>query len=131
MKWPGSYLINCAGLHADHVARMAGERPDCRIVPFRGEYFRLRSEREYLVRNLIYPVPDPRFPFLGVHLTRLINGGIDAGPNAILATAREGYSRSDALHVLNAPSPGATAFLAIGDEIVRLVAGQSSHAAVA
>ena len=110
---------------------MAGERPDCRIVPFRGEYFRLRSEREYLVRNLIYPVPDPRFPFLGVHLTRLINGGIDAGPNAILATAREGYSRSDALHVLNAPSPGATAFLAIGDEIVRLVAGQSSHAAVA
>jgi L-2-hydroxyglutarate oxidase len=211
----GSYLINCAGLHADRVARMAGERPDCRIVPFRGEYFRLRSEKEYLVRSLVYPVPDPRFPFLGVHLTRLISGGIEVGPNAVFAMAREGYSRSafkvqdlassiffpglwrflaryprvswfelrrsfskqlfasslqrlipdikadhlvaggagvraqamdrsggliqdfrllrsaDALHVLNAPSPGATASLAIGDEIVRLVTGRAAQAVVA
>ena len=214
-EFTGSYLINCAGLHADRVARMAGQRPDCRIVPFRGEYFRLRSQREYLVRNLVYPVPDPRFPFLGVHLTRLISGGIEAGPNAVLAMAREGYSRftfklqdiaasilfpglwrflarypgvswfelrrsldkqlfarslqrlmpdisaddlvaggsgvraqamdrdggliqdfrllhsADALHVLNAPSPGATASLAIGDEIVRLVRGEARQAVVA
>lgn len=196
------YLVNCAGLHADRVARMAGEQPDIRIVPFRGEYYRLKPEREHLVRNLIYPVPDPAFPFLGVHFTRMIRGGIEAGPNAVLAFAREGYThrdidvrdladalsfvglrrfiarhvvacwselrrsysrelfaralrklvpevrtedlepggagvraqailpdgtlvqdfhfveRPDALHLLNAPSPGATASLAIGDEIV-------------
>jgi len=196
-------LVNCAGLHADRVARMAGERPDLRIIPFRGEYYRLRAEREGLVRNLIYPVPDPAFPFLGVHFTRMIRGGIEAGPNAVLAFAREGYTNTDfsahdladalsfvglrrfmarhartcwselrrsysrrlfaralqklvpevraedlepggagvraqallpdgtlvqdfhfverpgALHLLNAPSPGATASLAIGDEIVR------------
>jgi L-2-hydroxyglutarate oxidase len=196
-------LINCAGLQADRVARLAGERPALRIVPFRGEYYRLRPEREHLVRHLIYPVPDPTFPFLGVHFTRRITGGIDAGPNAVLAFAREGYRKRDvnlrdladalgypglrrflrrhprttwtelrrsfsrrqfaralarlvpevsagdfvpggagvraqallpdgslvhdfvflerpgALHVLNAPSPAATASLAIGDEIVR------------
>jgi L-2-hydroxyglutarate oxidase len=87
-------LVNCAGLHADTVAALAGERPPCRIVPFRGEYFRLRRDRESLVRNLIYPVPDPAFPFLGVHFTRHIGGGIEAGPNAVLALAREGYARS-------------------------------------
>ncbi|MGD8277615.1 MAG: L-2-hydroxyglutarate oxidase, partial [Gemmatimonadota bacterium] len=85
-------LINCAGLHTDRVARLAGERPDCRILPFRGEYHRLRPGREHLVRNLIYPLPPPGFPFLGVHFTRRIDGGIDAGPNAVLAFAREGYS---------------------------------------
>lgn len=84
-------LVNCAGLHADRVAEMAGERPGCRIVPFRGEYQRLRPGREHLVRHLLYPLPEPGFPFLGVHFTRRIEGGIDAGPNAVLAFAREGY----------------------------------------
>jgi L-2-hydroxyglutarate oxidase LhgO len=74
---------------------MSGERPTLRIVPFRGEYYLLRPERRHLVRNLIYPVPDPRFPFLGVHFTRRIDGSIDAGPNAILALKREGYSKLD------------------------------------
>lgn len=198
-----NFLVNCAGLHADRVARMAGECPPVRIVPFRGQYYQLRAERESMVRNLIYPVPNPTFPFLGVHLTRTIGGGILAGPNAALALAREGYGKlacepvdlwetlsfrgtwrfvaryprlcwsemwrtlsrrhfaaavarlvpglsaadllpagagvraqallpsgemlndfaflegTSALHVLSAPSPGATASLAIGDEIVR------------
>jgi L-2-hydroxyglutarate oxidase len=74
---------------------MAGEKRDVRIVPFRGEYYKIKSARQYLVRNLIYPVPDPEFPFLGVHFTRLIGGGIEAGPNAVLAFAREGYRKSD------------------------------------
>jgi L-2-hydroxyglutarate oxidase len=201
------FIINCAGLHCDRVSQLAGERRDLRIVPFRGEYYKIRSERQSLVRNLIYPVPDPKFPFLGVHFTRLIHGGIEAGPNAVLAFAREGYHKSDinlgdlfdslsyrgvwkflakypgmcwqelrrsfsrklfcaslqrlvpeirpddlatggagvraqaiwpsgelvqdfhfveqtrALHVLNAPSPGATASLAIGDEIVNKIPG--------
>ena len=202
----GTFLINCAGLHCDRVAELAGERREIRIVPFRGEYYQIRPERQSLVRHLIYPVPDPRFPFLGVHFTRLIHGGIEAGPNAVLAFAREGYRKSDfnaadlfdalsypglwrflkkypsmawyelrrsfsrelfcqslqrlvpeirpddlapggsgvraqaiapegdpvqdfrliprknALHVLNAPSPGATASLAIGAEIVGMAA---------
>ena len=84
-------LINCAGLHADRVARMAGIEPPARIVPFRGEYYELRADRRHLVRGLIYPVPDPQFPFLGVHLTRMVDGSVHAGPNAVLATAREGY----------------------------------------
>lgn len=84
-------LVNCAGLHADRVAALAGQDPGCRIVPFRGEYQRLREERRHLVRHLIYPLPEPGFPFLGVHFTRRIGGGIDAGPNAVLAFAREGY----------------------------------------
>jgi L-2-hydroxyglutarate oxidase len=201
------FIINCAGLHCDRVSQLAGERRDLRIVPFRGEYYKIRPERQSLVRNLIYPVPDPKFPFLGVHFTRLIHGGIEAGPNAVLAFAREGYHKSDinlgdlfdslsyrgvwkflakypamcwqelrrsfsrklfceslrrlvpeiqpddlatggagvraqaiwptgelvqdfhfveqtrALHVLNAPSPGATASLAIGDEIVNKIPG--------
>jgi L-2-hydroxyglutarate oxidase len=209
-------LVNCAGLHCDRVARLAGERPALRIVPFRGEYYTLSPERQHLVRTLIYPVPDPAFPFLGVHFTRLIHGGIEAGPNAVLAFAREGYTKStvrardladavlfpglwrflrrypsmsvselrrsfsrelfaaslqklvpevraadlrpggagvraqamlpngdlvqdfyfiarpNALHVLNAPSPGATASLAIGDEIVRMLADTlGEHRAVA
>ncbi|HEX6965406.1 MAG TPA: L-2-hydroxyglutarate oxidase [Gemmatimonadaceae bacterium] len=201
-------LINCAGLHSDRVAMMAGERPAVRVVPFRGEYYALRAERRHLVRHLVYPVPDPAFPFLGVHFTRLVDGGVIAGPSAMLALAREGYrastmalrdvaetcafsgvwrfmarypamcwtelrqsmsrelfaaalrrlvpelrtddltpavagvraqamrptgelvqdfellERPGALHVINAPSPGATASLAIGGEIVRRLSTQ-------
>ncbi|GAA1518711.1 L-2-hydroxyglutarate oxidase [Dactylosporangium maewongense] len=87
-------LVNCAGLHADRVAKMAGITPPARIIPFRGEYFELRPERRHLVNGLIYPVPDPQFPFLGVHLTKMVDGSVHAGPNAVLATAREGYSWS-------------------------------------
>ena len=87
-------LVNCAGLFSDLVAKMAGVTSPVRIVPFRGEYYRLRPSRNGLVRALIYPVPDPRFPFLGVHFTRGIDGTVEAGPNAVLAFAREGYRRS-------------------------------------
>lgn len=198
-----NYLITCAGLYSDRVAAAAGEKRETRIVPFRGEYYQLKASARHLVRNLIYPVPDPVFPFLGVHYTRMIDGGIEAGPNAVLAFAREGYTKwkinpvdladavffsglwrfmrqhrvmaweeitrscskrffckslqrlvpaiqetdlepggagvraqamdtsgtlvqdfaliekADALHVVNAPSPAATASLAIADEIVR------------
>jgi L-2-hydroxyglutarate oxidase len=208
--YESDFIVNCAGLHSDRVCQLAGEKPELRIIPFRGEYYKLTAERQHLVRGLIYPVPDPRFPFLGVHFTRLIKGGIEAGPNAVLAFAREGYRKSDisardlvdtlaypgfwrfvrkyprmcldelrrsfskelfcrslntlvpdvrpsdlgpggagvraqaitrrgemvqdfsfvragrALHVLNAPSPGATASLAIGQEIANeLAAGMS------
>ena len=88
------YLINCAGLHSDQVARMMG-REELRIVPFRGEYYMIIPERQFLVKGLIYPVPDPRFPFLGVHFTRTIHGDVEAGPNAVLAFAREGYQKKD------------------------------------
>jgi len=199
------FIIGCAGLHSDRVAELSGAPIDVRIVPFRGEYYKLRPQALRLVRNLIYPVPDPVFPFLGVHFTRLIAGGVEAGPNAVLALAREGYRKSDmnlrdmwdalsyrglrrflrtharmcaaelrrsfsarsfgdslrrlvpelrdsdlepggagvraqamtregelvqdfafvqrprALHVVNAPSPAATASLAIADEIIRMV----------
>jgi L-2-hydroxyglutarate oxidase len=91
----GDFVITCAGLHADRVAEMAGERREMRILPFRGEYYKIKVGRQHLVRNLIYPTPDPRFPFLGVHFTRLIRGGIEAGPNAVLAFAREGYRKTD------------------------------------
>jgi L-2-hydroxyglutarate oxidase len=89
------FIITCAGLHSDRVSALAGERSAVRILPFRGEYYKLRADRQSLVRHLIYPVPDPQFPFLGVHFTRLIEGGIEAGPNAVLAFAREGYRKSD------------------------------------
>lgn len=199
------FIVNCAGLHCDRVAEMGGVEREMRVVPFRGEYYLIRKERQELVRHLIYPVPDPSFPFLGVHFTRLIHGGVEAGPNAVLAFAREGYTKRDfvaadlwdalsfpglwkflqrypavswfevkrsfskqlfceslqrlvpeiqvddispggagvraqsmlpngdlvqdflfadrrrALHLLNAPSPGATASLAIGDEVVSRV----------
>ena len=205
-EFTADFLVNCAGLHCDRVSELAGERREVRIVPFRGEYYKIKPERQFLVRHLIYPVPDPQFPFLGVHFTRLIEGGIEAGPNAVLALAREGYRKTDinlrdladalgfsglwrflgrhkrmcweelkrsfskrlfcqalqrlvpeirgedletggagvraqamssdgtlvqdfhfvrrqnALHVLNAPSPAATASLAIGEEIARKVA---------
>ena len=209
-EFAAEYLVNCAGLHCDRVGMLAGEEPEDRILPFRGEYYQLRADRTYLVRNLIYPVPDPKFPFLGVHFTRMIHGGVEAGPNAVLALAREGYTktnvsmpdladalgfpglwkfmaqyprmcwdetlrsfsrrlfaqslrklvpeiqesdlapggvgvraqaisrngelvqdfrlvqRSNALHVFNAPSPAATASLAIGGEIADLVLGDSA-----
>jgi L-2-hydroxyglutarate oxidase len=88
-------LVNCAGLHSDRVARLAGLTPRARIVPFRGEYFTLRPESAHLVRGLIYPVPDPTLPFLGVHLTRMLDGSVHAGPNAVLALRREGYRWRD------------------------------------
>jgi L-2-hydroxyglutarate oxidase len=87
-------LVNCAGLHSDRIARMAGFAPAVKIVPFRGEYYRLTREREGLVRALIYPVPDPVFPFLGVHFTRMVRGGVEAGPNAVLSLEREGYRKT-------------------------------------
>jgi (S)-2-hydroxyglutarate dehydrogenase len=89
------YVINCAGLQSDLVAHMTGDNTHLRILPFRGEYYELIPEREHLVRALIYPVPDPRFPFLGVHFTRRVNGHVDAGPSAVLALKREGYHKSD------------------------------------
>jgi L-2-hydroxyglutarate oxidase len=88
-------LVNCGGLQSDRVARLCGLDPGVHIVPFRGEYYQLKPERASLVKNLIYPVPDPRFPFLGVHFTRMIGGGVEAGPNAVLAFKREGYRKSD------------------------------------
>ena len=88
-------LVNCAGLYSDKIANMSGVNAGVKIIPFRGEYYCLKKEKEYLVNHLIYPVPDPRFPFLGVHFTRMINGGVEAGPNAVLAFKREGYSKSD------------------------------------
>ncbi len=89
------FIVNCGGLHCDRIAEMAGLRPRCRIIPFRGDYFKLSERGQRLVRHLIYPVPDPRFPFLGVHFTRMIGGGVEAGPNAVLATKREGYRKTD------------------------------------
>jgi L-2-hydroxyglutarate oxidase len=89
------FIVNCAGLHCDRVSELAGEKRTLRIVPFRGEYYKLKPARQHLVRNLIYPVPDPQFPFLGVHFTRLIEGGVEAGPNAVLAFKREGYRKTD------------------------------------
>ena len=202
------WILTCGGLFSDRLAALTGKPRKARIVPFRGEYYLIRPERQYLARNLIYPVPDPRLPFLGVHFTRMIRGGVEAGPNAVLAFAREGYTKTnvnvrdlmDALafpglwrflahypracwselrrsfsknlfcrslqrlvpeiqiedlmpggsgvraqamspegkllddfefvegereiHVVNAPSPAATASLAIGEEIARMVAGR-------
>lgn len=89
-------VINCGGLYSDKVAQMSQENPiNVRIIPFRGEYYKIRPEKHYLVKNLIYPVPDPNFPFLGVHFTRMMRGGIEAGPNAVLAFRREGYKKMD------------------------------------
>lgn len=88
------HVVACAGLHSDRVAKMAGARPGMRIVGFRGDYYRLKPEAEHLVRHLIYPVPDPRFPFLGVHFTRMIGGGVECGPNAVFSFKREGYRKT-------------------------------------
>jgi L-2-hydroxyglutarate oxidase len=86
------YVVNCGGLQSDRLIRMSGDRPPAKIVPFRGEYYQLKPEHRHLCRNLIYPVPDPEFPFLGVHLTRMVDGSVECGPNAVLALAREGYN---------------------------------------
>ena len=88
-------LVNCAGLQSDRVAQKCGIKPNLQIIPFRGEYFNLVKEKEYLINNLIYPIPDPKFPFLGVHFTRMIKGGVEAGPNAVLSFKREGYKKFD------------------------------------
>ena len=88
------YVVNCAGLYSDRVTQMSGQRPTVQIVPFRGEYFELKPAAQHLVRGLIYPVPDPNFPFLGVHFTRMIHGGVECGPNAVLAFSREGYYKT-------------------------------------
>jgi len=87
-------IVSCAGLHSDRIARLTQKDLRLRIIPFRGEYYKIKTEKKYLVKNLIYPVPDPSFPFLGVHFTRMIHGDVEAGPNAVFAFAREGYTRS-------------------------------------
>lgn len=92
-EFAASFVITCGGLHSDRLVKLSGLRPEARIVPFRGEYFHLQATATHLIRNLVYPVPDPAFPFLGVHFTRMIHGGVEAGPNAVLAWAREGYAR--------------------------------------
>jgi len=89
------FLVNCGGLQSDRIAKLCGVEPGLQIVPFRGEYYKIKKGKEHLVNNLIYPVPDPKFPFLGVHFTRMIKGGVEAGPNAVLAFKREGYKHSD------------------------------------
>lgn len=93
-SYSAKVVINCAGLYSDKVARMTVDNLNVKIIPFRGEYFKLTKDKEYLVKNLIYPVPDPNFPFLGVHFTRMAKGGVEAGPNAVLAFKREGYKKS-------------------------------------
>ncbi len=94
-EFSAKLVVNTAGLFSDRVARFTSEKQDLKIIPFRGEYYKLKPEKEYLVKNLIYPVPDPNFPFLGVHFTRMINGGVEAGPNAVFAFKREGYRKTD------------------------------------
>lgn len=89
------FLINCAGLYSDKITKMSGLNADIKIVPFRGEYYQLKEDKQYLVKNLIYPVPNPEFPFLGVHFTRMIDGHIHIGPNAVLSLKREGYKKTD------------------------------------
>lgn len=117
-------LVNCGGLHSDRLARQSGETPDARIVPFRGEYYELKPEVHHLCRNLIYPVPNPNFPFLGVHFTRMIEGGVECGPNAVLAFAREGYTKTsinlrDLGEALTFPG-----FLRLGRKYWRVGAGE-------
>jgi len=90
-----NFLVNCGGLQSDRIAKICGLHPKLQIIPFRGEYYKLKKEKSHLVKNLIYPVPDPQYPFLGVHFTRMINGDVEAGPNAVLAFKREGYSHKD------------------------------------
>ena len=89
------FLINCGGLHSDRVTRMGGNEPPAKIIPFKGEYYELREDARHLCRHLIYPVPDPQFPFLGVHFTRMIDGSVECGPNAVLAFGREAYGKLD------------------------------------
>lgn len=90
-----NYVVNCCGLHSDRVSKLSGHKTDAKILPFRGEFYELKPDAQHLCRNLIYPVPNPAFPFLGVHFTRMIDGGVECGPNAVLAFAREGYRKAD------------------------------------
>lgn len=94
-EYKTKFLVNCGGLYSDRIAKLCGVNPEVMIIPFRGEYYKIKKEKQYLVKNLIYPVPDLSFPFLGVHFTRMINGGVEAGPNAVLAFKREGYDKKD------------------------------------
>lgn len=94
-NFEAKFVINCAGLHSDRVAKLGKVDPEAKIVPFRGEYYELKPDKRYLVKNLIYPVPNPSFPFLGVHFTRMIDGNVHAGPNAVLSWKREGYKKTD------------------------------------
>jgi L-2-hydroxyglutarate oxidase len=94
-EYTADYVVNCGGLHCDRVTSMSGQRAETKIVPFRGEFYELKPEAKHLCKNLIYPVPDPSFPFLGVHFTRMIDGSVECGPNAVLAFAREGYRKTD------------------------------------
>lgn len=107
-QYTARHLINCAGLYSDHVAKSAGVRPDVQIVPFRGEYFELKPEARHLVNGLIYPMPNPAFPFLGVHFTKMTTGGVECGPNAVFAFKREGYDKisfdlNETIETLNFP----------------------------
>lgn len=94
-NYASKLVVNCAGLYSDKIARLTVPNLNVKIIPFRGEYYKIKESKQYLVKNLIYPVPDPAFPFLGVHFTRMIKGGIEAGPNAVFAFAREGYRKTD------------------------------------
>ena len=94
-EYEARFLVSCAGLHSDRITRLAGARPGAKIIPFRGEYYELAPNKRHLVKALIYPVPNPNFPFLGVHFTRMIDGSVHAGPNAVLAFKREGYKKTD------------------------------------
>jgi (S)-2-hydroxyglutarate dehydrogenase len=93
--YSGKLVVNCAGLYSDKIARLTSSNVNVKIIPFRGEYYKLKKEKEYLVKTLIYPVPDPNFPFLGVHFTTMVGGGVECGPNAVLAFKREGYKKTD------------------------------------
>jgi L-2-hydroxyglutarate oxidase len=93
--YSGRLVVNCAGLYSDKIARLTSSNVNVKIIPFRGEYYKLKKEKEYLVKTLIYPVPDPNFPFLGVHFTTMVGGGVECGPNAVLAFKREGYKKTD------------------------------------
>ncbi|HLF35264.1 MAG TPA: L-2-hydroxyglutarate oxidase [Cyclobacteriaceae bacterium] len=94
-EYPFRLIVNCSGLYSDKIALLTGSPLNIKIIPFRGEYYRIRTEKKFLVKNLVYPVPDPNFPFLGVHFTRMIDGNVEAGPNAVFAYAREGYRKTD------------------------------------
>jgi L-2-hydroxyglutarate oxidase len=94
-SYTGKLIVNCAGLYSDKIAKLTSGNIDVQIIPFRGEYYKLKKEKEYLVKTLIYPVPDPNFPFLGVHFTTMVGGGVECGPNAVLAFKREGYKKTD------------------------------------
>lgn len=122
--YTASLVVNCTGLHSDRVARMTGVKPAARIIPFRGEYFLLREQARHLCRNLIYPTPDPAFPFLGVHFTRMIDGAVECGPNAVLAFAREGYGKSTVNLADLAESLSYAGFLKLAARHWRMGAGE-------